>query len=63
MKFLKRLFNWAVTKSPGSHTAGAGAVGIPIVAALSAAGFAISPELAATIPAVLSILTAVGKDN
>ncbi len=63
MKFLKRLARWTITKSNGNQTAGAGAVGIPIVAALSAFGFAIPVELAAAIPAVLSILTAIGKDE
>ncbi len=63
MKFLKRLGRWAVTKSSGHQTAGAGVAGLPIVMLLSAFGIAIPVEAAAAIPAVLSILTAVGKDN
>jgi len=63
MKFLKRLARWVVTKSNGNQTAGAGVVGIPIVAILSAFGIAIPLEAAAAIPAVLSVLTAIGKDN
>ena len=62
MKFLKRAFRWAITKSPGTQTAGVGVAGIPIVALLSAFGFAIPLEAAAAIGPVLSILTAIGKD-
>ena len=62
MKFLKRLVTWTITKSNGNQTAGAGAAGIPIVMALSALGVPLAPEIAAAVPAVLSILTAIGKD-
>ncbi len=63
MKFLKRLARWTVTKSNGNQTAGAGVVGLPLVMLLSAFGIPMPVELAAAIPAVLSVLTAVGKDN
>lgn len=63
MKFLKRLGRWAITKSNGNQTAGAGVAGLPIVMLLSAFGFSIPMELAAAIPAALSVLTAIGKDN
>ena len=63
MKFLKRLFRWTITKSNGNQTAGAGVAGVPIVMALSAFGIPIPMEIAAAIPAVMSILTAIGKDN
>lgn len=63
MKFLKRLARWAITRSNGNQTAGAGVAGIPIVAMLHAFGIAIPLEAAAAIPAVLSVLTAIGKDN
>ena len=63
MKFLKRLARWTVTKSNGNQTAGAGVAGLPIVMLLSAFGIPMPVELAAAIPAVLSVLTAIGKDN
>ncbi len=63
MKFLKRLARWTITKSNGNQTAGAGVAGLPIVMLLSAFGFSIPMELAAAIPAALSVLTAIGKDN
>ncbi len=62
MKFLKRLARWTITKSNGNQTAGAGVVGLPIVMLLSAFGIPMPVELAAAIPAVLSGLTALGKD-
>ncbi len=62
MKFLKRLARWTITKSNGNQTAGAGVVGLPIVMLLSAFGIPMPVELAAAIPAVLSVLTALGKD-
>ena len=63
MKFLRRLARWTVTKSSGSQTAGAGVAGLPIVMLLSAFGIPMPMELAAAIPAVLSVLTAIGKDE
>ncbi len=63
MKFLKRLARWTVTKSNGNQTAGAGVAGLPIVMLLSAFGIPMPMELAAAIPAVLSVLTAIGKDE
>ncbi len=63
MKFLKRLARWTITKSNGNQTAGAGVAGLPIVMLLSACGIPMPVELAAAIPAVLSVLTAIGKDN
>ena len=63
MKFLKRLARWTMTKSNGNQTAGAGVAGLPIVMLLSAFGIPMPVELAAAIPAVLSVLTAIGKDN
>ena len=63
MKFLKRLARWTVTKSNGNQTAGAGVAGLPIVMLLSAFGIPMPLELAAAIPAVLSVLTAIGKDE
>lgn len=62
-KFFKRLGRWTITKSSGNHTAGAGVAGLPIVMLLSAFGIPMPLELAAAIPAVLSVLTAIGKDN
>jgi len=63
MRFLKRLARWTITKSSGHQTAGAGAVGIPLVMLLAALGIPMPMELAAAIPAVLSTLTAIGKDE
>ena len=63
MKFLKRLARWTVTKSNGNQTAGAGVAGLPIVMLLSAFGIPMPMELAAAIPAVLSVLTAIGQDE
>ena len=63
MKFLKRVGRWMVTKSNGNQTAGAGVAGIPLVMLLSAFGIPIPMEVAAAIPAVLSTLTAIGKDE
>ena len=63
MKFLKRLFRWTITKSNGNQTAGAGVVGVPIVMLLSAFGIPVPLELAAAIPAIMSTLTAIGKDE
>lgn len=63
MKFLKRVGRWMVTKSNGNQTAGAGVAGVPIVALLSAFGIPIPMEAAAAIPAILSVLTAIGKDD
>ena len=63
MKFLKRLFRWGITKSNGNQTAGAGVVGVPIVMLLSAFGIPVPLELAAAIPAIMSTLTAIGKDE
>ncbi len=63
MKFLKRLARWTITKSNGNQTAGAGVAGLPIVMLLSAFGISLPMELAAAIPAVLSVLTAIGKDE
>lgn len=63
MKFLKRLARWTITKSNGNQTAGAGVAGLPVVMLLSAFGIQLPMELAAAIPAVFSVLTAIGKDN
>lgn len=63
MKFLKRLFRAMITKSSGNATAGGALAGVPIVAALAAFGIPIPVEIAAAVPAVIGLFTAIGKDK